>query len=366
MDLYLAGYDSPPFLSDRKKQVEIRVFCNGLFSYAYQISQINELINRRNEFNTLYKDFSNIGERELSDYLDLYLADAEKTTFNSNLNFNSLFTFLLKNQVDYYLQGNYFKGKLFIDSGAFTAWTKGIYIDVDAYIKWINDRSDSIDLYGQVDTIPGTLNEGLGYKDFENSAIKTWNNYLYMRPRMKNPEGLLYTFHAGEPIKYLQQALDYTDEHGNHIPYIALGGVVGNTKQARYDFFENCFYTIKHSSNPDVKVHAFGMTDFDLLNTFPIYSADSTSWIMVGAMGSIMSDYGNILVSDKQKNNSKHYSHLPKQYKNELEKQVIKYGYNFSMLSESRDSRVMYNAMYLVDKASKIRINYPKLKSRLF
>ena len=42
------------------------------------------------------------------------------------------------------------KGKLFIDSGAFTAWTKGTYINVDDYVYFLNDRVQYIDLFGQL------------------------------------------------------------------------------------------------------------------------------------------------------------------------------------------------------------------------
>ena len=37
------------------------------------------------------------------------------------------------------------------------------------------------------------------------AAVKTWKNYLYMRDAVLNKDGLLYTFHVGEPIWCLRR-----------------------------------------------------------------------------------------------------------------------------------------------------------------
>lgn len=229
-------------------------------------------------------------------------------------NYNRLFSYLndkkiIENYISF-IRSNNSNLKLFIDSGAFTAWTQGNIINVDEYINWINVRNDCIYLYGQIDFIPGDIVKGATKEQVKEAAEKTWQNYLYMRPKMKNPNGLLYTFHVGEPYEYLKQALEWTDENNNHINYIALGGMVGKPMPVKESFLDTCFEIIKKSSNPNVKVHAFGMTSFSLLKKYPITSADSTSWIMTGANGSIMTDYGIIQVSDNKSNLSNHYSHL--------------------------------------------------------
>lgn len=256
----------------------------------------------------------------------------------------------------------------FVDSGAFTSWTQGKIIDVDTYINWINEHSDLIDLYGQVDTIPGLLSGTLNRNVFYESAKKSWENYLYMRPKMKNPDGLLYTYHAGEPINYLKNALEFTDEHGNFIPYIALAGVVGNPRVVKYRFFEECFNVIKHSSNPNVKVHAFGLTDFSLLEQFPITSSDSTSWVMCGAMGYIVSDFGPIQISSKRSYSKKHYLNFSHDMKNCLLDTITKLGFTAEELMDSRDNRIVYNALYMTDRANRLNNSKPNklYKKKLF
>lgn len=287
--------------------------------------------------------------------MDLYFAGSGNIEYQFiQHNFNRLQSYLNEKTNIEYLITNKLKGKLFIDSGAFTAWTKGKIIDVDAYINWLNDRSDYIYLYGQLDSIPGDIIKGATREQVEEAAEKTWQNYLYMRPKMNNPDGLLYTFHVGEPYKYLKQALQWRDENNKPIAYIALGGMVGKPMPVKKAFLDTCFEIINNSSNPNVKVHAFGMTSFDLLEQYPITSADSTSWIMTAANGGIMTDVGIINVSSSKKNLPEHYSHLDIEHQQEFNKKLEKYGFTLNELAEDYKKRELLNMMFMQEKANNI------------
>ena len=315
----------------------------------------------RKEFMDLYfagtESFSDeMRERYI---MDLYLVGPEKENImevvTNEVKVNMLFNYIDgKKATDKYKEKIKPK-KLFIDSGAFSAWTKGKEIDVDEYINWINDRSDFIDLYGQIDVIPGDRVKGHTQEQVEEAAMLTWKNYLYMRPKMKNPDGLLYTFHVGEPYDYLKKALEWTDDEGKHIPYIAFGGMVGKPTPMKKSFLDNCFKIIQKSSNPNVKTHAFGMTSFPLLEQYPITSADSTSWIMTGANGSIMTEVGIIAVSDQMAKLPEHYSHLPKQHQDTFNSLIAEFGFTLDELRESRDNRIMFNARYMNKKARELK-----------
>lgn len=400
-DLFLAG----EYLFKIADKNYADIYClgyNRLLSYDYQSKLTNKLIKGINVMEIylagansnghakgasylLYDGFNcllsfarsdergqanKIGEKE--SMMELYCVGPEKSNImavaSEELGHNMLFSYFDRKAVDKYRDMVASHGKLFIDSGAFSAWTLGKVINVDEYIKWINDRADYIDLYGQVDVIPGDRNSGRlpTPEEVREAAQKTWENYLYMRPKMKKPEGLLYTFHVGEPIEFLKQALEWTDENGNHIPYIALGGMVGKTVEVRDRFLKQCFEAIEKSSNPNVKVHAFGMTDRNLLMKYPITSADSTSWIMTGAVGSIMSDVGTITVSSQQINLATHYSHLPKDALKQFEESIKEYGFTLDELAESRDKRIMHNARYMKKKFAEIEYKPAVKKRKLF
>lgn len=245
--------------------------------------------------------------------------------------------------------------KLFIDSGAFSAWTKGRQVDTDEYVDWLNDRVDYIDLFGQVDIIPGDIVNGATKEQVNDAAEGTWQNYLYMRDRVINKDALLYTFHVGEPSEFLQRALEWRDENGKPIPYIALGGMVRKPMPVKRQFLADCFSIIRKSSNPNVKVHAFGMTSTDLLEEFPIESADSTSWILTAATGNIITSFGIVAVSEKMSVKQEHYSYLPEHLQREFKNSISRYGFTLDELRHSRDNRIIYNARFLVDRAQKLR-----------
>lgn len=358
MELYLAG----EYIFAGDKKLDIGIIRNRLLSYDYQKKFVDQLIEWREDMELYLAGADKFGEQETKKYMKLYLAGMEESCVDK-IDCNALFSYVNEQQFDK-LKDFIKPGKLFIDSGAFSAWTKGVKINVKEYINWLNERADVIDLCGQVDVIPGDRVYGATQEQVRQAAEATWQNYLFMRARLKNPDSLLYTFHVGEPIEFLRQALEWKDENGNPIPYIALGGMVGKPKKIRDTFLESCFITIRNSSNPNIKVHAFGMTDFDLLEKYPIYSADSTSWIMVGAMGNVMTDYGVIAVSENQKADPKHYSHIPQKAVEEFNSLIAEFGFTLDDLASHRDNRILFNAMYMQKKVKELNSRERKFNYR--
>lgn len=256
---------------------------------------------------------------------------------------------------------NSIKGKLFVDSGAFTAWTKGICVDVNKYIEWLNTNEEHIYLAGQVDCIPGKFGEKSSMQERKKAAECSWENYLYMKSRLNNPNLVVYTFHLGEDYLFLQNALK-----DKSCKYIALGGTVGSSVTVKKDFFNKCFSIIKKSNNPNVKVHGFGMTSLSLLPQFSFASVDSTSWKITAANGNIFSDYGIISLAEKDKYCKKSILYLPKEIKSVIENNIQRFGYTLQELSESFNYRALYNVKYLHYKVSTFKCNQNLFKNHLF
>jgi hypothetical protein len=237
---------------------------------------------------------------------------------------------------------------LFVDSGAFTAHTKGTELDVDGYIEYINSLDDCVHVFAQVDKIPGVFNRPKTRQELLEAPELSWQNYLYMRQRVKSPDKLLPIFHQGEDFKWLHNMLETTFRR-KHIPYIGISPANDKTVREKQVFIEECFNIIKRSSNPDVKTHAFGMTSLDLLERYPFTSADSTSWLLNGAMGSIRTEFGNVSVSDGAIKNADHYSKMPKQAQQQLEKLIAEKGFSLEKMRKSYEERIAFNIAYLVE-----------------
>ena len=167
------------------------------------------------------------------------------------------------------------KVNLFLDSGAFSAFTKGINIDIQEYITFIKENQTVIEVYANLDVI--------------GDAAGTLDNQEIMEAAGLKP---LACFHYGEDIQYLQYYLDQYD-------YVALGGMVPISTQDLIPWLDSIFtkYICGPDGLPKAKIHGFGLTSLKLMLRYPWYSVDSTSWVMTGRMGSVLvPKRGNYLI----------------------------------------------------------------------
>ena len=240
--------------------------------------------------------------------------------------------------------------KLFIDSGAFTAWTKGVVLDVEDYINFINTYTEHLELFACVDNIPGRFDRRPTLEERKAAPQLTWENYLYMRERVKDKDKLLPTFHLGEDLKALENMLN-TKLDGKHIPYIALGGTVGAPIPQKKKWYSTVFKVIKQSKNPNVKTHAFGMTSTDILEMYPFTSADSTSWKMTGVYGYILTEHGQIKVSDRASAEDNTLDKLTHKQQDDILGRLKELGVTYEQCLVDGDTRAYVNAMYQLDWA---------------
>lgn len=170
------------------------------------------------------------------------------------------------------------KVELFLDSGAFSAWTQKKPIDIHEYIEFIKLNKDMIDIYANLDGIPMKGGTGEVMQNRVASAKLTLKNQRIMEKAGLHP---LPCFHFGEPFEYLQYYVD-------NYEYLALG-VAGNKGTALIGWLNTCFqdYICDVNGMPKVKVHGFAVTSVKIMIMYPWYSVDSTSWAITGGMGSI-------------------------------------------------------------------------------
>jgi hypothetical protein len=158
------------------------------------------------------------------------------------------------------------KVELFLDSGAFSAWSQKKEIDIDAYIDFIKEHKKLISVYANLDDIT--------------DPERTWSNQLIMEQAGLDP---IPVYHYGEDIKYLERLLKAK------YPYISLGGMVPISTNVLVQWLDRIFgqYLTDDKGMPLVKVHGFGLTSLRLMLRYPWYSVDSTSWVVTGRMGAI-------------------------------------------------------------------------------
>ena len=192
--------------------------------------------------------------------------------------------------------------RLFVDSGAFSFHTGKATLDLEEYIEYLNSIDERITVCAQVDTIPGKFGQPKTPEDYVQSAQKSWENYLYMRTKLKSPKKLTPVFHYGESFDALKRMLDYRDENGEPIDYIGISPANDTSQPVKDRYMRQVYDFIAKSSNPNVKTHLYGMTSISGLSKVPAYSADSISHRHIAAYNKLLiPEFGVISISDRSR-----------------------------------------------------------------
>lgn len=144
---------------------------------------------------------------------------------------------------------------LFIDSGAYSAFTSGKPIQVEDYAKYLGEHKDIATLYANLDVIGGTIEQ--------NDA-----NQTYLEERGFSPAPV---HHFGEPMEWLSELC----KRGYN--KIALGGLVGVKKWLQLVYLRACADILRKEKQPPL-IHVFGMSPTpELIEIYPWDSFDSSS-----------------------------------------------------------------------------------------
>lgn len=148
--------------------------------------------------------------------------------------------------------------KIFVDSGGYTARIRGKKIDVEEYAGFLEGHKDFIDVAANLDT---------------SNVEETQRNYKYLKNMCPDVK-ILPVYHLSDWMNPKYRYL--LEEFMAEVDYIALGGMAGVpvSEETLQKFLNYCFAKTTNKW----KLHGFGMTGKKILQTYPFYSVDSTSW----------------------------------------------------------------------------------------
>jgi hypothetical protein len=223
------------------------------------------------------------------------------------------------------------KAGIFLDSGAFSAFTLGVKLEVNDYCEYIHRNQDI--LRREDGIVMASVLDGIG------DPLQTWRNQLEMEARGVRP---LPCFHAGEDERYLEWYVQ-------NYEYITLGGMVGSSSKQLCIWLDRIWdrYLTDGSGRPRLKVHGFGITAIPIMERYPWHSCDSSSWIQTAAFGGIVTpDWGPLSVSTKSP--SRHDAGQHATTLSEIEKELVfryleENGFTYARLSEVYESRAAFN-----------------------
>lgn len=244
--------------------------------------------------------------------------------------------------------------RVFLDSGAFSAFTLGVTLSVADYCEYITNNQDILRREGNV--VMASVLDGIG------DPLQTWRNQREMEERGVRP---LPCFHSNEDERYLEHYVA-------NYEYITLGGMVGSSSAALQVWLDRVWdrYLVDGAGRPKTRVHGFGITSVPLMERYPWYSCDSSSWIQSAAFGSIVHPkHGPINVSEKSPSRhdaGQHATTLTSVEQDYLFGELEKAGFTYERLSTVYESRAAYNLWaYGVINATMNAANSEKFKIRI-
>lgn len=245
--------------------------------------------------------------------------------------------------------------QVFLDSGAFSAFTLGVTIDLPTYCDYIKRN---MDLWRVEDgVVMASVLDGIG------DPLQTYRNQLHMEALGAKP---LPCFHAGEDERYLEYYVQ-------NYEYITLGGMVGSSTKQLCIWLDRMWerYLTDGSGRPRLKVHGFGITAIPIMERYPWYSVDSSSWIQSAAFGSIITpEHGPMSVSEKSPSRhdaGQHVTTLTALEQDYVLQMLEQNGFTYERLSSVYESRAAFNlwAFGVINQMMNAANNYEQFTARI-
>lgn len=245
--------------------------------------------------------------------------------------------------------------QVFLDSGAFSAYTLGVSIDLPTYCDYIKRNMDIWRVEDGV--VMASVLDGIG------DPLQTYRNQLHMEALGAKP---LPCFHAGEDERYLEYYVQ-------NYEYITLGGMVGSSTKQLCIWLDRMWdkYLTDGSGRPRLKVHGFGITAVPIMERYPWWSVDSSSWIQSAAFGSIVTpEFGPLSVSEKspaRHDAGQHVVNLTQIEQDYVLQMLENNGFTYERLSTVYESRAAYNlwAYGVINEMMNAANNYEKFTARV-
>jgi hypothetical protein len=227
----------------------------------------------------------------------------------------------------------------FLDSGAFSAYTQNVTIDIQKYCQYIERNKDIFHCASVLDAIGD-------YKG-------TYRNQIAMQNMLPKELWPLPCYHYGEPHEVLEYYIA-------NYEYITIGGMVPIPNATLGPWLDEIWskFLTNLDGTPKLRVHGFGLTSLPLMFRYPWYSVDSSSWVQFAANGMIlMPGIGRAVnvssQSGQRRNAGQHLDTLPEPQTKAVEAEMMREGFDPERLRTQYIARWAWNAWAIPEYAKR-------------
>lgn len=246
--------------------------------------------------------------------------------------------------------------ELMLDSGAFTAWSKGDEVELGHLLSVYGDM---LEMYSphmkeiwliNLDKIPGSPGRTAGEAEIREAIEISDRNYKILVDAFG--ERVLPVFHQNEDEQRLQEIVDMA-------PYVCISPRNDMPERHRVSWSQYV-----HGLQPGMKTHGLATTGSQMLTTVPWHSADSASWVFAGAMGNITilmdQKLASISMSDEspsRKEMGKHFDTMPEAMTDVIASRIESHGMTVDDMKTSHGHRMAFNMLETMDWMTKLETN---------
>lgn len=251
-----------------------------------------------------------------------------------------LFTFAAPKEVHEYLaycDARGLRARIMLDSGAFTAWNIGKPVKlqnlIDYDLELLKRYPQHQFVFIALDVIPGARGRRATQTEINAAVEESYHNFRIMQQALPG-QHVLPVYHSGED-RFVR------DRFLQHVQYMCLS--------MNQDLSENQrLRWAREAMVPGVYFHGLAATGNAMLSQVDWYSVDSSGWLMVAAMGSILFPLGKSLkplsVSSTAPTLKQHGKHLANMSEGPwIIEQIKARGYDPHVLSTDYAARICWN-----------------------
>lgn len=235
--------------------------------------------------------------------------------------------------------------EVMLDSGAFTAWTKGEEVKLDELRRTYGTLLEKYGHLGRgfwlinLDKIPGSPGRNPSQEEIEECIKVSDENYYRLVEEFGHI--VLPVFHQGESFNRLKEVADM-GEYINVSPRNDVG------ERLRVRWAKETHEQLKALGDP--KTHGLAATGLPMMQDVPWWSVDSASWIMVASYGHIWWPRSMTIVSisDDSPNRylaDKHYINISPREQEHLQHYIDEWGFDLEELKSNFEPRAIWNRL---------------------
>jgi hypothetical protein len=236
--------------------------------------------------------------------------------------------------------------ELMLDSGAFTAWSKGHEVTLDHLIPVYADMLAKFEKHAtavwliNLDKIPGSRGRTATVEEME-EAIEISDQNFNALVKEFGPR-VLPVFHQNETTERLHQVASMAD-------FVCISPRNDVAEKYRVSWSQEV-----HALIPGKRTHGLAATGKTMMTTVPWWSVDSATWVFVAGNGGIFFDHSMKVLAMSSKSPSlkdmdEHYQTLSPMRKAHVDTVIASRGFTPEQLAEDHSLRMLWNRIIMME-----------------